>query len=307
MGILDGKDVYESKWITAEITDASSGLWHVPIKHTLGDFFLVEINKQSYCFKIDGSRIKTSRRKMAKSFRVLQYDITHYKPIAAPELQKLESLIRESSLPKMDMMQFRVLKHLSRKEKKLIKDKPFEPHQIKHIIDEIGEHQDKFPEHYKNMKQYLESLGTSQIVEPVKNIVEFIEGDLIATEPRFLGSIIEAYQRTDQEHKNITNTPKTAKKGWIKIIAVLMLVVMVGGIGFWAYSSGAFDHIIPTIPTAGTPAQMTDAQLMQKYPTPEAMKAAIDRGELSYGTLDKTMQNMVNSAKLPVATPTPSK
>ena len=45
--------------------------------------------------------------------------------------------------------------------------------------------------------------------------------------------------------------------------------------------------------------------MMAKYPTPEALKAAIDRGEISEDALPPDMKEMLKSYEPPVATPIP--
>ena len=42
---------------------------------------------------------------------------------------------------------------------------------------------------------------------------------------------------------------------------------------------------------------------MQKYKSPEALKAAIDRGEVKYDKLDPNTKKIIDNLKLPTATP----
>ena len=84
MGILSGKDLYNGKYITAEIVDSSKQLHHVAIRRTIGDYFLVDINGQIYCFKMDASRIMTHRGQSTRSFGVIWYTkkiIIQYLPV----------------------------------------------------------------------------------------------------------------------------------------------------------------------------------------------------------------------------------
>src|SRR3990167_1622422 len=195
------KIIYSSKWITAEISDGSSRLHFVPIKHTIGDYFVAQINKQLYAFRIDGSRIKTYRQTLVKSFRVLQYDTTHYLPISS-ETKELELVLQKNSLPKTNDLLFKIFKLLGRREKS-----EFIPHQLKDLVKELEANEAKYPEQVKNIKIYIESLGVDQIVTPVRRIADFIEDDLIATSPSFLGEGLTHYQRLDFEHKKVTNSP----------------------------------------------------------------------------------------------------
>ena len=61
MGIFHGRDLYSAKWLTAEIDDHGSRRWIIPIKHTIGKYFLAKIDKLYYCFEVDLAAIKTYR------------------------------------------------------------------------------------------------------------------------------------------------------------------------------------------------------------------------------------------------------
>ena len=117
MGIIKHKDIFSSKWITAEITDASNRIYYVPIKRTIGDYFLADIENHVYCFKIEGARIKVYQHTLVKSFRVLQYDLNHYMPVSAKDNKMLEEVLKKNALPKMNMMLFNILKLLGKREK----------------------------------------------------------------------------------------------------------------------------------------------------------------------------------------------
>ena len=308
MGVLHGRDLFSGKWITAIITDASSRMYFVAIKHTIGDYFLAEINKQIFAFRIDGSRIKTYRHTLVKSFRVLQYDTTHYLPISA-ETKELELVLQKNSLPKTNELLFKIFKLLGRREKS-----EFVPHKLKDLVKELEANEAKYPEQVKNIKIYIESLGVDQIVTPVRRIADFIEDDLIATSPSFLGEGLTHYQRLDFEHKKVTNTPTGAKMAWIKWIALFALAGLVISIVYIAYSQGAFDSVMSLgepfgqfgevwkSAMQGTGPQPQD--IMSQY-TPEQLKAAIDRGEIDPASLPPEVRNMVESVKLPTVSEKP--
>ena len=102
--------------------------------------------------------------------------------------------------------------------------------------------------------------------------------------------------------KKITNTPITGKLPWLKIIAIIAIIGLIAGVGYWIYSSGILAGGIPGLPTFG---QETQADILSKYPTPEALKAAIDRGEIDYNTLPPEVKKLVDAIKLPVVQPKP--
>ena len=307
MIIGHSKSIFSSKWITAQISDGSSRLHFVPIKHTIGDYFVAMINKQLYAFKIVGSEIKTYRQTLIKSFRVLQYDTTHYRPIS-PTSEALKLALEKNSLPKVNMLLFNLLKLLGRREKS-----EFTNHKLAELIKEISEKEKDYGEQIKNITNYLENLKIEEIVTPVRKITDYLEGDLLATDPQFLGTTISSYQRTDVEHKKVTNYPVGAKSAWIKWIAIFALVGMIAAIIYIAYDQGVFDSLTGMFgsfqlqgggPSFLQPNQPSASEnIMSKYPTPEALKAAIDRGEVDYNSLPPDIKKLVDGVKLPTASP----
>jgi len=299
MGVLSGKDIYSPKWITADITDASGLVHYVPIKYTIGDYFITELEGQVYAFKIQGSRIKTWRKTMAKSFRKLYYDTSHYLPISAQDTRELAVVLEKNNLPRINGMLFNILKLLSHREKQ---GKEFAPHDLKKLAEELAQHEDKYSEQVLNIKNFLTHLDTSKIVTPVRKITEFIEDDLMATDPKFLGSIISSYQRTDLELKKVTNTAIDSKGAWMKILLIIMVIGLVGGIGYYMYDSGILEDFgLESMFGDISVGQSESDKLMQQY-TPVEMKLAVERGDLVYSELPKDIRDMVDQVELPEET-----
>jgi len=291
MGVLSGKDVYSSKWITAEITDAAGMIHFVPIKHTIGSYFIAEIDRKVYCFKIDGTRIKTWQKTLAKSFRILQYDISNYNPISAGDMVELEKVLEWNGLPKLNKNLLGILRLAARKENPM---ENWTPHKLIDIQAQVTEWEGKYPEQARNLIQFIKELNITEIVTPVRRVVDFLEGDLKTTDPGFLGDIFSHFQRLDHEHKKVTNTPVGSKNAWVKILAVVMMIGVVGAIGYLAYDSGIFDDLLPG-GLSFVPGQTTSEDIMKDYSSPEELKAAIDRGEVDYDELPKDVQRMVDT------------
>ncbi len=308
MGILSHKDIFNSKWITAEITDASNRIWYVPIKNPLGDYFLADIDNQVYCFKIDGARVKTYRHTLVKSFRVLQYDTNHYNPVSASDNKALENVLKKNSLPRVNLMLFNILKVLGKMEDQT----EFKAHNLKELVAKISKKEDEYAQQVKNITNFLESLNVDEIVTPVKKVSEFLEDDLMETDAKFLGTIVSTFQRTDIEHRKVTNTPITGKIAWMKFMAVAVIIGGIAAVALLMLESGTFDSgfSIPGFDfddanpfgTGGVAPEDTLKFWTDKY-TPEELKAAIDRGEVDYDELPKVIQDTVDSVKLPEATP----
>lgn len=307
MGILKHADVFTHKYITAIVKD-SSGRGHIRhIKHTLGDYWLTEIERQMYCFKIEDSRIITYKETAARSCRILEYSTKHYKPISPENNKELEDVLRENSLPRMNMMMFGAFKMLSQKEKEK-KGEPFAIHQLPQLIEVLAKGGERYQAQSTNLKTYFDNLAISQIVTPVKEITEFIEDDLIATDPKFLGDVVSTCLQLDKEHKKVTNAKVDAKKPWLLIAALCVIVGGIAFMGFYMINQGGtgglgnlFPQIVPNNQQqgAGGTGKLSDQEVFAKYPTPEALNGAIAKGDIKMEQLSPNVQKLVKNYKPP--------
>jgi hypothetical protein len=301
LGILSGRDLLSSKYITAEISDSGKRLHYVPIRYTVGDYFLADINGQIYCFKIDGSRQLTYRQTFTRSFRILQYSTDHYKPISAGDNTLLVEVLRENTLPKINYKLFSAMKYLGKREKHQVTQEKFTGHSLQALVQEISTHEEEYQTQAQNMIDYLEHLSVDQIITPVKHISEFLEEELTETDPKFLGDIVSTLQRVDHEHKKVTNTPLTGKLPWFKMLLVISLIVIIGGLGYWLYSSGALSNFSIGGLFGGQSSASED--IMKQYPTPEALKQAIAEGKVQESSLPPDIKREVDAIKLPANPP----
>ena len=305
MGVLHGRDLLSSRHTTAIIWDASNRLYFVPIKYSLGDYFPVVINNLLYVFKIEGSRILTYRETLSKAFRVLIYTTSHFLPISA-EQKELELVLHENNLPRVEGNLYSIMKILGKKEKD-----PFQPHNIKELLEEVAQKEDEYSVETRNLITFLDHLKVDRIVTPVRRLSDFLDGELLETDPKFYGTVTALQERTDKGNKMITNAPMGPKIAWMKWIAVMALIGLVLAVVYMAYDNGWFDPVL----NAGKSLEgfegfnfspgSSSQDLMQKYPTPEALNAAIDRGEVNYDSLPPDIKAMVDSYEPPTVTPTP--
>jgi len=282
----------------------------VPIKHTIGDYFVADLDGQLFAFTLKNARILTHYKTMTKSFRVVQFDTTHYSSLK-PETKELELVLTKNALPKMDRMLHDVLRSFGRREKD-----EFEKHNIKDLVALFAGKEGKFPNEVKKMMMYLEELDVEEIVTPVRKITDFITNDLIATSPSYLGGMLQQYHRVQGELRVITNRPEKPTNSYMKFIVIAMMVVMGGAGVYIAYDSGAFDGVVSftdnlsTIgdgfsglpsPTAGIQRQSTggvdysDAAMQAKYPDCNTMIVDINAGTIDYNKLSSTMQGFIDS------------
>lgn len=301
MGVLHGRDLLSSKWITAVISDASNRVHFIPIKHTIGDYFVCDIDEETYAFRIDGSRILQWRESMVKTFRIIQYDVSHYLPLTA-KVKELEMILQANHLPKVDGMLASIFKILGAKEKK-----PFEPHKLTDLVARIADYETKskvsgiqpdqnFSKQAMNMINYLDHLNIEEIVTPLKKVSEFIQDDLITTDPKFMGTVVSSYQRTDMEHKKVTNTPIKSKQAWMKFMLIFMGIGLVGFVGFYVYDSGMLEGGLGGFMPGMSLGTIPDAEIMASYPDAMSLKAAVESGAVDYNRLSPFAQNMVDTA-----------
>lgn len=299
MGITNGRDTFSPRYVTAQIVDSSKRIRNVPIKYPIGDFFLTEIGKQTYCFKIDPSRIMTYQETMTKSYRVLWYTTKNYQPISAGDNALLEDVLRTNSLPKVDNILLSTFRTLGKREK-VVDNGKFPGHSLESLITEVSKHENQYHEQVQNITNYLEHLQTKQIVTPVREVSEFLDEELIAPDAKFLGDIVSTLQKVDQEHKKVTNVPITGKLPWFKILLIVSLVGILGGVGYYLYESGSFSNFS----LGGFLGQSATSQdLMKQYPTPEALKVAISQGKVSESSLPPDIKREVDAIKLPATPP----
>ena len=298
MGLIGSKfkDIYNSRYTTADIQSIDR-VWYVPIKFMLGDYFLVNLEGLLYCFKLKENRIKTWRQSLTRSFRKVYFSIDHYLPLSPGDIKDLSDILIKNNLPKVDSKLYKTFKILGDMEKV-----EFKPHEIDKLITELEKHKNEYKVLITEMTDYLNHLHVDKIITPVKTISEFLESDLKATDPKFLGTVVTTAVMTDIENKKITNTPVTGKKPWLKFIAIIAMIAIVIGIGVLIWQSGMFQHFsLPGLPTFGGPP--TTTSITQQYATPEALKAAIDRGDVNYKDLPPDVQKMVDQVKTPEAKP----
>jgi len=247
---------------------------------------------------------------MTKSFRVIQYDTTHYSSLK-PVIKELELMLQKNSLPKVNGMLYDVLRVLAKREKD-----DFKPHSIIDLVAEFGDKEGQYPEEVRAIKNYLLTLDVDTIITPVRKITDFIQEDLVATSPGFLGSFVPRIQSLDNEHRKITNTPVKGTTGMLKLAVIgLMGILIVGGL-FYANEQGIFDGVseftesmstmgdglggIPS-PTQGfvTPGatDFSDTAIQAKY-SPEELKVAVNNGEVDYNKLSSNMKEMLEDVEI---------
>lgn len=306
MGLFGHENIYSKQYLNAEITDSSDRIHVIHVKYVLGDYFVTKIDGQHYVFRLKG-KIYTYHAFAMKTVRKVYYNTQHYMPIDPAQYKKLEMVILKNGLPKINRTLFSVLRYLGKTERP-----EFVEHDLTSLFELIAEQESVYSEQAREMKNFLEHLNINQIVTPLKEVTEFFEGDMVATDPQFFGDVLPAYQRLDMEDKKITNTPVRGKKNIIKYVAIIMGIALVGMVLYMAYANGAFDQITGGFGSVGnffkTQSQGVPGGTGSGIPPecqsgPEACKAAVDSGKVKLAQLPAEMRKVVENFKLPTVTP----
>lgn len=358
MGVLHGRDLLSSKFVTAVITDKSKRVYFVPIKNTIGDFFLAELNNQLYCFKI--TEICQYREKLTKQFQMAFYNTSHYRPIT-DKVDELAQFLNVNEMGRVNGMMSDVLKILGNRERQdkkkstipcgkcenctsqeenkvcvnLKQPYHFKPHTVQELIDEITNYEksklskvlpvgeNRFNKQASSILNYLNELDIKEIVSPTRDISQYIEDDLKATDPQFPGVVLQTLMTLDHENKKVTNTPVSTSKQWLMPMLVVMMIAGLGMVVYILYDLGMFDDLMAitdSFSTIGegvkgidpralqsastTGSGCSDLDLQKKYPEPIQLKIAVENGSETC-KLSPMMENMIKDLKVPQAAPTP--
>lgn len=305
MGLRDSREFLDKNFVTAIIVDGGNRSHSVPIKYTVDDYFFATIDRQRYAFKFVGQRIITWKQTFRKTFRYINYTTDHYMPLSFQDNKNLEMVLKINSLPKINGRLYDLFGYLAKREKRMNPGEEFQEHDLDKVVEMVTRHEKEYPEAADNLRNFFEKLDITKIVTPVKPLHEFLTDELKTTDAKFLGDVENQMKKTEQEQRKMSNTEVNVKKPLMKIILLCMIVVGLGVAAYWLYSSGGLSHGLPGMSLPGQTPAATTSSLAQQYPTPEALKAAVDAGKVKMSDLPKEMQDWVNNYKPPVATPTP--
>lgn len=316
MGLLPNSGILSYKWLNAKIKDEGGRLEFVWVKNYFGDKFVTTINQKPYVFKVVAADVGIYDKWGIKKYRIADYSTKHYRPIS-DKTDKIKELLRDNGLGKINRPLFDVLKTLGKREKK-----DFEKHEIQTLLDELSKakesklgeilgHEPKYAKARESVIEFLQSLDVKEIVTPTREIAEYIEEDLITTDPGYGGDIITTHQRTDLEHKKITNTPIGPKRPFGILLAIIFGIMLAAVGVYLLYDNGTFDDITGMLPNfdsvgnafnnaANPPPSISG---VSQYPTPEAAKAAIDSGQAKLSDFPPEIQSLIKAVKTPSVSP----
>ena len=309
------KQLYSTKYVNAEIRETGEKRLHIRhIKYKIGGFWLTKIGQFYYLFRLNDEVYRT-KENGSQNVEVVTYTTDHYLPLNNT-LKGLEMCLEENDINKIDPMMANIFKELAKQEKKIGKNGKFTPHDLEKMIKEVSEYEKsglgkiipKNEQIYlikkKSILNYLHSIDKKQIVTPIRDISNFIEGDVRQTDPQFLANIALSLGSIDYENKKVTNQNVAKNRPWLKYAAIGIILIMIVGLIMYAYQNHWFDTIttigqgfqgLPN-PVGGLrPADnKDDAYYMANY-TPEELRAAIDRGEINENNLPPKTKEMLRN------------
>lgn len=306
MGVLHGRDLFSSKYVTAIVVTPQNTCYFVPIKRTLGQYWVCEIEHRTYVFRIEGSHIITRAASAVRPVRLLIYHTSHIMPLG--DTSALDRFLGDNNLGRFDRLTH-VLLRLMGKQQRYDKNGKPRASSIPELADWVGgQLKDDAPdsplldpsmrEITMELKEFLDNLAVEHVVGDTRAISEYLDSDLLVTNPGFFGDIIDHLKHVDFEGRIICNTPLTAARDWTKLLAILFGVVGVAVAAFLAYQSGMFDGLLGgslSLPgfTAG-PQDDSAAEWMVAWPDAGELRDAVDNGTVSRNSLPDSVKDLID-------------
>lgn len=279
MGVVHGRDLLSSKWPTAIIIDSVGAAHFFPIKNPIGDFFFAIVNNELYCFNTRTQPFSW-RQTMAKTFSFYIYFTDNYSPVTS-ELKGLENIITKNELPRLNILFYKAMKHLAKKEKR-----KFEALEKKALIESLSKHRDATKERfaeYQSVIEYLDELPFEKIVTPVKRVTEWIDQTILSPDPAIMGAIKTSLELALNQNKEINHVEIKAKKGWMKIILLMCVIGMGIAIGWFVYDGGYLDNL-----GGASFGAISDTELQARFPQCNMLVDAVNAGSVKLDQISKT-------------------
>jgi len=296
MGIMNGRDLFAPKWITAQITDHSNRLWFVPIKHTIGNWFLAKIDRSLYVFEIDARAIRTYYATGVRTLRFLFYDVSSCQPLQPDQVDYLRRFMDENKIAKVDGTMVKLLRSLKRVET---------PTTTAHDLTALLEQLQKMDQNTEtaSLITFLSELDNTQVSAPVEPVSSFLDNELITTKPSFLGNLFTQYRALDAVHQKVTNKTAGGGMSWLKLGIVFMMIMAVAVFAYIGTEEGWFDFESLDLglggafaPTTGSDDQSDPGYWTSRY-SPQQLIEMVNNGTLYEDDLPKEIQDILDNVR----------
>ena len=291
MGVIHGRDLLSSKWPTAIIIDSVGAAHFFPIKNPIGDYFFAVINNEIYAFNTREQPFSW-RQSMAKTFAFYVFFTDNYNPVTK-ELKEVETILERNDIRKLSMMWYKILKMFARGEKR-----KFEAMEKLILIEALSKDLKSNPKRYSDYEDLIEFLKDQpleKIVTPVRRATDFLDETFLAPDPAIFGAIKTSLKMLLNENREVNHVEIKAKTGWFKIIAIVMIIGLAGGLMYVLYTSGAFDNLGSQF--GASFGKASDEQIMSACPSEAALIECVESGKYKYDSLSPMVRNMYDAAK----------
>ena len=289
MGVIHGRDLLSTKWPTAIIIDSVGAAHFFPIKNPIGDFFFAVINNEIYAFNTRHQPFSW-RQSMARTFSFYVYFTDNYNPVTQ-ELKELDSILERNDIRKFSMLWYKAMKLFARSEKR-----KFEAMEKVTLIEALSKEKEKNPKRFadhEELIQFLKDQPLDKILTPVRRATDFLDETFLAPDPAIFGAIKTSLKMLLNENREVNHVEIKAKKGWMKIILMMMVVVMGVVIAWFVYDGGYLDNIGSQF--GASFGAISDQELQSRYPQCHQLVSAVDSGAVKLDQISKTGQSIYDT------------
>ena len=292
MGILHGRDIFNPKWITALISDSGNRLWLIPVKFTIGTWFICQINRSLYVFELDHRAIRTYHATGVRALRFIFFDVSHCQPLQPDQLDKLRRYLENNKLgkvnrPKLNL--FRILKS---------KEAGQQSHDLGSRLEDLQQHTETETEAISEVIGLLQGMNKKQIAAPIEPISSFLDEELLATKPSFLGNLFSMHESLAEVRQKVTNRPASGKISWLKLGLVAMVIMGIAVFLFIGTEEGWFDFDSLDLGIGGELIPSNDPNTPEywtsKY-TAEELALAVESGEVNRDDIPKEVWDIIKN------------
>lgn len=217
---------------------------------------------------------------MARTFSFYVYFTDNYSPVTQ-ELKELDNILERNDIRKFSMMWYKALKLFARSEKR-----KFEALEKVALIEALSKEKEKNPKRYadhEELIQFLKDQPLEKIVTPVRRATDFLDETFLAPDPAIFGAIKTSLKMLLNENREVNHVEIKAKKGWMKIILLMMVIGMGIAIAWFVYDGGYLDNLGGVSFGA-----ISDTELQARYPNCNALVDAVNAGTVKLDQISKT-------------------
>jgi len=298
IGILNGRDLFSPKWITAQISDSAGRLWFVPIKFSIGNWFIAKIDRSLYVFEIDSRAIRTYYATGVRTLRFLFYDISNCQPLQTEQIDYLRRFLEKNHIQKVDNRILTLLRNL-----KSTETAATESHDLTQLFETLEK--EPLTADLSALLTFLSELDNMQISAPVEPISTFLDDELMTTKPSFLGNLFTLHEGVVDVRRQVFNRPQSGRVSWLKMGMIIMVIMSIAVFAYIGTEEGWFDLDSLDLGIGGlelapsTSAEdPSDPNYWFKRYSPEELATLVDNGTITKDELPNEVWDLVKTVEV---------